>query len=90
MGLYELDPLLGRCDSVMNIWLMLGPLFAVPCLSGALAQETLDIGKVTCEQFVLGEVVDSRTLSIWLSGYYSGMRKNTSSTSLPCKTMNKT
>jgi hypothetical protein len=78
MGLCELDhPLLGRCDSVMKIWHLLGPLFVVLYLSGALAQETLDVGKVTCEQFVSGELADSRTISIWLYGYYNGMRKNT-------------
>jgi hypothetical protein len=77
MGLYELDqPLLGRCGSVMKIWYLLGPLFVIFYHSGALAQETLDVDKVTCEQFVSGELADSRSISIWLYGYYSGMRKN--------------
>jgi hypothetical protein len=78
MGLHKLDhPLLGRCDSVMKIRLLLGPLFVAPCLSGAFAQVTLDVGKVTCGQFVTGEVADTRSISIWLYGYYNGTRKNT-------------
>jgi hypothetical protein len=76
MGLLD-HPLLGRCDSVMKIWHLLGPLFVVLYLSGAIAQETLDVDKITCEQFVSGELADSRSISIWLYGYYSGTRKNT-------------
>jgi acid stress chaperone HdeB len=41
------------------------------------AQETIDITKITCDQFLAGKVTDSRTLSIWLSGFYSGSRGNT-------------
>jgi hypothetical protein len=41
------------------------------------AQETIDIAKITCDQFLAGRVTDSRTLSIWLSGYYNGTRHNT-------------
>jgi hypothetical protein len=78
MGLCELDhPSLGWCDSVMKIWYLLGPLFVVLYPSGALAQEMLDVGKVTCAQFVTGEVADTRSISIWLYGYYNGMRRNT-------------
>ncbi|HEY2532984.1 MAG TPA: HdeA/HdeB family chaperone [Xanthobacteraceae bacterium] len=41
------------------------------------AQETIDVGKVTCEQFIMGQVADSRSVSIWLSGFYNGTRNNT-------------
>ena len=41
------------------------------------AQVTIDISKITCHQFLFGKVTDSRTLSIWLNGYYSGARGNT-------------
>jgi HdeA/HdeB family len=78
MGLTDLDRSLpGRCDSVMKIWFLLGPLSVALCLSEAFAQETLDVDKVTCGQFVTGEVADTRSISIWLYGYYNGMRKNT-------------
>jgi hypothetical protein len=42
----------------------------------ALAQETVDVEKITCEQFLLGQIADSRSVSIWVSGYYNGLRKN--------------
>ena len=38
---------------------------------------TVDVAKITCKQFVLGEIVDVRTLSIRLSGYFNATRKNT-------------
>jgi hypothetical protein len=40
------------------------------------AQETVDAAKITCNQFMFGRIADSRTISIWLIGYYSGMRNN--------------
>lgn len=43
----------------------------------AQAQETVDVGKITCEQFLSKGITDSRTMSIWLSGYYYGTRNNT-------------
>jgi hypothetical protein len=42
----------------------------------ARAQETVDAAKITCNQFMFGRIADSRTISIWLIGYYSGMRNN--------------
>jgi hypothetical protein len=41
------------------------------------AQQTIDVAKITCDQFVAGTVSDSRSVSIWLSGYYHGMHNNT-------------
>lgn len=45
--------------------------------AAAKAQETIDVAKITCDQFLAGRVADSRSVSIWLSGYYNGLRKNT-------------
>ena len=62
----------------MKIWLTtLGPLFAIFGASVAHAQDTIDVGKITCEQFITSQIIDSRTLSVWLSGYYNGTQKNT-------------
>lgn len=41
------------------------------------AQVTVDIAKVTCEQFALFKVADPDTLAVWLHGYYSGKRGTT-------------
>jgi acid stress chaperone HdeB len=48
--------------------------FAAPPAS---AQVTLDVAKITCEQFVLSTVADPHDISIWLSGYYNGKKNNT-------------
>lgn len=44
--------------------------------AAAQAQETIDVAKITCGQFLAGRVADSRSVTIWLSGYYNGTRKN--------------
>ena len=42
------------------------------------AQETLDVAKVTCEQFMMEKTAyTSRDFVVWLSGYYNGKRNST-------------
>jgi hypothetical protein len=42
------------------------------------AQETLDLAKITCEQFMMEKLAyTSRDVVLWLSGYYNGRRNNT-------------
>ena len=64
----------------MTRWLFV-PLFALFNVLGAstvaLAQMTIDVSKITCDQFLAGKVQDSRSVTVWLSGYYHGMHKNT-------------
>lgn len=43
----------------------------------AVAQVTIDVAKITCDQFLAGKVADSRSVTVWLSGYYHGMHNNT-------------
>ena len=47
------------------------------CADPGQAQVTLDISKVTCEQYVLFQVGDPQNIAIWLNGYYNGKRGNT-------------
>jgi len=47
--------------------LTLLPLLAV---QAAFAQVTVDVSKITCEQFIVMPKADS--VAIWLSGYYHG------------------
>ena len=47
-----------------------------PC-SVARSQVTIDVAKITCDQFVLFKVTDPRNIAIWLSGYYHGKRNDT-------------
>ena len=41
------------------------------------AQVTLDVSKITCEQFWLRKVADPDKVAIWISGYINGKRGNT-------------
>ena len=46
-------------------------------LPAAQAQVSVDVSRITCEQFVLWKVTDPDKIAIWLSGYYNGKRGNT-------------
>jgi hypothetical protein len=52
-------------------------LLALSPWSGAGAQVTLDVAKITCDQFTLYKITDPQNIAIWLSGYYHGQRKTT-------------
>jgi hypothetical protein len=43
----------------------------------AKAQVTIDVSKITCEQFWLRKVADPDKVALWLSGYFNGKRGNT-------------
>jgi len=68
-----------RLTSIAMAGRALALAFAVSGLltSGASAQVTIDVGKITCNQFALYKVSDPDTIAVWLHGYYSGKRGNT-------------
>ena len=37
----------------------------------------MDVAKITCRQFLLDKVASTKSVAIWLSGYYNGKRSNT-------------
>jgi acid stress chaperone HdeB len=37
----------------------------------ASAQVTVDVAKITCDQFTLYKITDPQNIAIWLSGYLS-------------------
>lgn len=43
----------------------------------ARAQVTVDVSKITCEQYILWKITDPDRIVFWLSGYYNGKRDNT-------------
>ena len=47
---------------------------AMPLLSTSLAhgQVSIDVSKITCDQFAQGKIGEPRTTAIWLNGYYHG------------------
>ena len=54
-----------------------GLIFTFELASEARAQVTLDVSKVTCDQYVGYKITDPHNIAIWLSGYYNGKRGNT-------------
>jgi acid stress chaperone HdeB len=58
-----------------RVWLTL-PFMAIAMLP-ARAQVTVDVSKITCEQYVLFTVADPHDIAMWLSGYYNGQKSNT-------------
>jgi hypothetical protein len=45
--------------------------------SAAPAQTTMDVSKITCEQFGSFKVADPDHIALWLSGYYHGLQRST-------------
>jgi hypothetical protein len=47
--------------------------------SGATAQMTVDVGKITCRQYLFDRTFSPRAPMIanWLSGYFNGQKNNT-------------
>jgi acid stress chaperone HdeB len=45
--------------------------------SSAYAQTTIDVTKISCEQFINHEVVETDRIADWLAGFYAGKRGNT-------------
>ncbi len=59
------------------IRLISGSILAFGAVSIARAQVTLDVAKITCDQFTGYKITDPQNIAIWLSGYYNGKRGNT-------------
>ena len=49
----------------------------VSALIPAQAQVTVDLSKITCDQFFMNTITFSQYIVMWLSGYYNGKRNNT-------------
>jgi acid stress chaperone HdeB len=43
----------------------------------ARAQTTVDVAKISCRQFISDDIALSKSIAVWLSGYYSGQQRNT-------------
>ena len=52
-----------------------GALLAMPVT--APAQVTVDVAKISCKQFLLDAVAPTKSVAMWLSGYYHGKHSNT-------------
>ena len=55
----------------------LGFVLSLQAASSARAQVTLDVSKITCDQYTGYKVTNHQNIAIWVSGYYHGKRGNT-------------
>ena len=61
-----------------QLWRMIpAVVLAVSAWSGAQAQVTIDVAKITCDQFTLYKITDPQNIAIWIAGYYAGKRNTT-------------
>jgi acid stress chaperone HdeB len=52
-------------------------LILIAASAPAHAQVTLDLSKVTCDQWSGYKITNPQNIALWLSGYYNGKRGNT-------------
>ena len=67
-----------RSTKSMLVILGLAFTFALEPAPVAQAEVTLDVSKLTCEQFLGYKLATSEKIAAWLSGYHNGKRGNTS------------
>ena len=53
-----------------------GLLLAFASASSAQAQTTIDVSKITCDQYVHSKISTPNIIAAWLSGYYNAKRNN--------------
>jgi acid stress chaperone HdeB len=56
---------------------MLPAVVCVLAFGPARAQVTIDVSKITCDQFLSFSIADPEKIALWISGYYHGTRNNT-------------
>ena len=54
----------------------LGLIIALEKVPPAQAQVTLDVSKVTCDQFHAYKITNPQNIAIWVNGYYHGKRSD--------------
>jgi hypothetical protein len=61
-----------RCATIVTALVVSSIVFA-PASQG---QTTVDVSKITCDQFVHSKIATPLHLAAWLSGYYNAKRNN--------------
>jgi hypothetical protein len=41
------------------------------------AQTSVDVAKISCRQFIFDDIALSKSIAVWLAGFYSGQQHNT-------------
>ena len=55
---------------------VLGLILLVASASPGQAQVTVDVSKITCDQFVHSKISTPNLIAAWLSGYYNAKQNN--------------
>ena len=63
-----------RSHALKHLGLLLGLSGAVTIAATADAQVMVDVSRMSCDQYITQRVTHSRTVNIWLSGFYAGRR----------------
>jgi len=58
-----------------QVWLALS--FSAAAVLPAHAQVTVEMTKITCEQYILFAMGDPKDIAMWMTGYYSAKRNTT-------------
>jgi hypothetical protein len=65
----------GQQEMIMHqVIVVLGLVFSFA--SSAQAQVTIDVAKITCDQYIHSKIATPRLIGAWLSGYYNAKRNN--------------
>jgi hypothetical protein len=54
-----------------------GLFFVFASVSSAQAQTSIDVAKISCDEYVHSKIATPKLIAAWLSGYYNGKRNNT-------------
>jgi acid stress chaperone HdeB len=54
-----------------------GLIVAIESVRAARAQVTIDVSKITCDQYIGHKVTNPQNIAVWLIGYYHGKRGDT-------------
>ena len=60
-----------------SLFVACGLMFNLVAIPTTYAQVTLDVSKITCNQFAFQKITSSENIAIWINGYYNGKRGNT-------------
>jgi acid stress chaperone HdeB len=62
---------------MMKLMIVVSSLILACTSVGAQAPVTVDVSKITCDQFTGYKITSPRNIALWLNGYYNGRRGNT-------------
>jgi acid stress chaperone HdeB len=71
------DPLGEKMLTIIKFVPALAVVVGLETVPPARAQVTIDVSKITCDQYLGYKVTNPQNIAIWVSGYYHGKRGDT-------------